>query len=265
VSLRDFSRPRTAPTNALPVETTRVETDRLIEQSADILRQNVSQALHSITLPQSDFDRCVDMVLSVHSDWKTMKERAFEIGRKLNDLYERDRNVYLALVNDSTVFPFDRSVATKLRTIGEVIFKERRVSIEEMPPTWNAAYEIATMDGPTLEYCRQERLLGPEAKIKALRDAKRKRKTVTPKTEADPIDRIEALKSEKAKLAQRKDALNDEIETIDRRLSEIEGELTAARDALFAPTGAQEGSEKAQDGSSGPVGEGRASEEQEAA
>jgi hypothetical protein len=156
----------------------------------------------------------------VHAEWRKAKQSFLAIGKSLLAVEQ-------ALTPDEfrrlskgaeRIFPFSETIATQLRQVARAVMSGR-LNETEMPGSYSVAYQIAVMDGPTIEIARSRNLVRPDVTRTEVIAFRREINT-QPTSQPQRLD-ISAVRREKARLTKLRAELADRLAQIDARIAEL--------------------------------------------
>jgi hypothetical protein len=136
--------------------------------------------------------------------WEDARKRFLDIGKYLIQAKKKlAHGEYMAMIHDD--LPFNVSIAFQLRAVAEAV-EDKRMTVEELPLTYSAAYHLATLNDDELTEARQRNLVRPNVRRsdvvdfkKALRDGGR------------ATNEAAGLKAEEQRLLQRLAKIREKI------------------------------------------------------
>jgi hypothetical protein len=132
----------------------------------------------------------------VHAEWRKAKQSFLAIGKSL-----------LAVEQELTADEFRR------------LSKSGRLNETEMPGSYSVAYQIAVMDGPTIEIARSRNLVRPDVTRTEV-IAFRREINAPAASQPQRLD-ISGVRREKARLAKLRGELAVRLAQIDARIAEL--------------------------------------------
>jgi hypothetical protein len=99
----------------------------------------------------------------VHAEWRKAKQSFLAIGKSLLAVEQALAPDEFRRLSKGTerIFPFSETIATQLRQVARAVMSGR-LNETEMPGSYSVAYQIAVMDGPTIEIARSRNLVRPD-------------------------------------------------------------------------------------------------------
>jgi hypothetical protein len=215
----------------------RITADRLIndERRTQINAQlDVFLTERSISLGEDQKGRVIAQLVRIHQTVSRIRDSYLDLGKCLLRISRESEALYEEITRKGTqILPFDYTVAIKCRRIAEAV-ETGRVSEGSLPATYTTAYEIATMDEPTLRLAHTRGLVRPDVTRAELVSLKRSsRVTTSPAPGEAPgilqarIKRIEERKA--AFLAEAQARVAD----FDRQLEALRSRLRAIEDRAY--------------------------------
>ena len=156
----------------------------------------------------------------VHVEWRKAKQSFLAIGKSLLAVEQALAPEEFRRLSKGTerVFPFSETIATQLRQVARAVMSGR-LNETEMPGSYSVAYQIAVMDGPTIEIARSRNLVRPDVTRTEV-IAFRREINAPPASQPQRLD-ISAIRREKARLTKLRDELADRLAQIDSRIAEL--------------------------------------------
>lgn len=156
----------------------------------------------------------------IHAEWIKVRQSFLAIGRALLSLQDRlTADEFRRLEQGADrVFPFSRTVLVQLRQVAAAVVSGR-INEKEMPGSYSVAYQLAAMDGPTMEIARARNIVRPNVTRTEI-IAFRREVSLEPGSNAKRID-LAGIRSEKARLGRMRSELADRLAKIDARLAQL--------------------------------------------
>ncbi|MFL5279801.1 MAG: hypothetical protein ACJ8AW_02085 [Rhodopila sp.] len=156
----------------------------------------------------------------VHAEWRKAKQSFLAIGKSLLAVEQAlSPDEFRRLSKGSErIFPFSETIATQLRQVARAVISGR-LNETEMPGSYSVAYQIAVMDGPTIEIARRRNLIRPDVtrtEVIAFR-----REISAPQTSQPQRLDIGSVRREKARLTKLRAELAERLAQIDARIVEL--------------------------------------------
>jgi hypothetical protein len=165
------------------------------------------EGIVNAVVPQADVEGYVREICRL---WHEARDKFLAIGEYLIHAKETlQHGEYERMIE--TRLPFQPAAALRIRTVAEAVRRER-LRREEVPCSYNTAYELTLLAPDELEEAKSRNLVRPDVylrEIKAFRAELR---------ESFGLDRHSALKRERARIVREMDRLR-------MRLAEIEEEI----------------------------------------
>ena len=176
---------------------------------------------------QDKIKQILDVRAEIHRNWTDARDAFLNIGRALLSLeatLSKTEFQRLRTGNDR-LFPFSDATATQFRQIARAV-NSGRIPYDACPGSYGTAYQITLLDDDQLTIARDRGLLRADVtrrEISLLRNETRGSFSSTGR-----LDRSQ-LQDEKRRLQKREQQLNSELDTLRRRLSELERLLSPSR------------------------------------
>jgi hypothetical protein len=157
----------------------------------------------------------------VHSHWGAAKRSFVAIGKCLLMLEKKLSHEEFKRLTKGTdrIFPFTETIGIQLRQVAKAV-TNGSIGEHEMPGSYSVAYQIAVMDGPTLEIARTRNILRPDVtrtEIIAFR-----REISTANTISEEGVNLNAVRRKKARLTKLRDELADRLAAVNAELQRLE-------------------------------------------
>jgi hypothetical protein len=156
----------------------------------------------------------------VHAEWRKAKQSFLAIGKSLLAIEQSLTADEFRRLSKGTerIFPFSETIATQLRQVARAV-TSGRLNETEMPGSYSVAYQIAVMDGPTIEIARSRNLVRPDVTRTEV-IAFRREINAPPATQPQRLD-IGTVRREKARLTKLRAELAERLTQIDARIAEL--------------------------------------------
>lgn len=155
----------------------------------------------------------------INESWGQARDAFLSIGRALLDLENvLSKAEYLKLRSGSErLFPFSDATATQFRQIARAV-ETGKIPLEKCPGSYGTAYQITLLSDHQLQVAYERGLIRPDVTRKEIAFLRKE----LPKTSSD-LPRVDptALRDERRRLMRKERQLNDELVSIQKRLSEI--------------------------------------------
>jgi hypothetical protein len=157
----------------------------------------------------------------VHAEWRKAKQSFLAIGKSLLAVEQTLTADEFRRLSKGTerVFPFSETIATQLRQVARAVLSGR-LNETEIPGSYSVAYQIAVMDGPTIEIARSRNLVRPDVTRTEV-IAFRREVNALPASQPQRLD-IGTIRREKARLTKLRVELAERLAQIDARLAELD-------------------------------------------
>ena len=156
-----------------------------------------------------------ECIVAIETLWERSQRNFLTIGRYLIAAKKKlPHGEYDAMILDK--LPFSRNTAHMFRTVAESL-ENRTIEPEALPRDYSAAYKLVTLQPAQLEQARSRDLVRPTLTRKEIDSFRREFTSTTTRMDGLP-------KSDKALLKARR-KLIDEMETIRRKIAEIDERL----------------------------------------
>jgi hypothetical protein len=172
---------------------------------------------------QAKISRILQVRAEIQKEWSDARDSFLAIGRALLSLEESlTRTEWQRLRQGSErLFPFSEATATQLRQIARAV-DSGRLPREQCPGSYGTAYQITLLSDLQLQAAQQRGLIRPDV---TRREIMLLRREVRPLADtAPPKGRINraALREERRRLAERRDALSASLAQVEARLRQID-------------------------------------------
>jgi plasmid stabilization system protein ParE len=180
---------------------------------------------------QVKISRILQVRAEIQKEWSDARDSFLAIGRALLSLEESlTRTEWQRLRQGSEkLFPFSDATATQLRQIARAV-DSGRLPREQCPGSYGTAYQITLLSDVQLEAAQQRGLIRPDV---TRREIMLLRREVRPLADTAPpkgrIDRA-ALREERRRLTERRDALSASLAQVEARLRQIDRVIGADMD-----------------------------------
>jgi hypothetical protein len=156
----------------------------------------------------------------VHTEWRKAKQSFLAIGKSLLAVEQTLTADEFRRLSKGTerIFPFSETIATQLRQVARAILSGR-LNETEIPGSYSVAYQIAVMDGPTIEIARSRNLVRPDVTRTEV-IAFRREISASPASQPQRLD-ISTIRREKVRLTNLRAELTERLAQIDARLAEL--------------------------------------------
>jgi hypothetical protein len=157
----------------------------------------------------------------VHAEWRKAKQSFLAIGKSLLAVEQTLTADEFRRLSKGTerIFPFSETIATQLRQVARAVLSGR-LKETEIPGSYSVAYQIAVMDGPTIEIARSRNLVRPDVTRTEV-IAFRREVNALPASQPQRLD-IGAIRREKARLTKLQVELAERLAQVDTRLAELD-------------------------------------------
>jgi hypothetical protein len=158
----------------------------------------------------------------IHSHWRSAKHSFVSIGKALLMLERTLSHEEFKRLSKGTdrIFPFSETIGIQLRQVAKALLSGM-IDENEMPGSYSVAYQIAVMDGPTIEIARARNILRPDVTRTEIITFRREISTSNMAHE-DGVN-LSAIRRKKARLTKLRDellarltAVNAELERLDK-------------------------------------------------
>jgi hypothetical protein len=156
----------------------------------------------------------------VHTEWRKAKQSFLAIGKSLLAVEQTLTADEFRRLSKGTerIFPFSETIATQLRQVARAVLSGR-INEAEIPGSYSVAYQIAVMDGPTIEIARSRNLVRPNVTRTEV-IAFRREINSAPESQPQRLD-IGTIRREKIRLTKLRAELTERLVQIDTRLAEL--------------------------------------------
>ena len=156
----------------------------------------------------------------VHAEWRKAKQSFLAIGKSLLAVEQALTPEEFKRLSKGTerIFPFSETSATQLRQVARAVISGR-LNETEMPGSYSVAYQIAVMDGPTIEIARSRNIVRPDVTRTEV-IAFRREINAPPASQPQRLD-IGTVRREKARLMKLRAELAERLAQTDARIAEL--------------------------------------------
>jgi exonuclease VII small subunit len=172
---------------------------------------------------QAKVSRILQVRAEIQKEWSDARDSFLAIGRALLSLEDSlTRTEWQRLRQSSEkLFPFSEATATQLRQIARAV-DSGRLPREQCPGSYGTAYQITLLSDAQLQAAQQRGLIRPDVTRREIMELRQETRlladTAVPKGR---IDRT-ALREERRRLLERRDALKASLAQVEVRLQQIE-------------------------------------------
>lgn len=185
----------------------------------------------SLMQDQAKVSRILQVRAEIQKEWSDARDSFLAIGRALLSLEDSlTRTEWQRLRQGSErLFPFSEATATQFRQIARAV-DSGRLPREQCPGSYGTAYQITLLSDLQLQEAQQRGLIRPDVTRKEIMLLRRETR---PLADSEPmkgrIDRS-ALREERRRLVERRDALTESLAQVERRLRHIDRLFSAEPD-----------------------------------
>jgi len=163
----------------------------------------------------------------IRKEWGDARDSFLAIGRALLALeYDLTRAEFARLRQGSEkLFPFSDATATQLRQIARAV-DSGRIPAEACPGSYGTAYQITLLNETQMRVARQRGLIRSDVTRREIMELRREVRVVD--AEPMPSGRLDIaqLREERARLAERRNRLADELAVVERRIAQLDDLLS---------------------------------------
>jgi exonuclease VII small subunit len=191
------------------------------EEALDTIREVFTGT--SLMQDQAKVSRILQVRAEIQKEWSDARDSFLAIGRALLSLEDSlTRTEWQRLRQSSEkLFPFSEATATQLRQIARAV-DSGRLPREQCPGSYGTAYQITLLSDAQLQAAQQRGLIRPDVTRREIMELRQEIRlladTAVPKGR---IDRT-ALREERRRLLERRDALKASLAQVEVRLQQIE-------------------------------------------
>jgi exonuclease VII small subunit len=191
------------------------------EEALDTIREVFTGT--SLMQDQAKVSRILQVRAEIQKEWSDARDSFLAIGRALLSLEDSlTRTEWQRLRQSSEkLFPFSEATATQLRQIARAV-DSGRLPREQCPGSYGTAYQITLLSDAQLQAAQQRGLIRPDVTRREIMELRQETRlladTAVPKGR---IDRT-ALREERRRLLERRDALKASLAQVEVRLQQIE-------------------------------------------
>src|SRR4051812_48735080 len=155
-------------------------------------RESIAAALEHELRGLTDTQRrnAISDIVTIRTDVAEIDKRYCNIACTLYMIAKETKNVFKAITRDPKLLNLDKGRISKLKTIGQAIHA-KKVQIEWLPRSMNAAYEIAKLDQELIEQGRQAGQIGRETRYEPIRAWIQSQQEVIAPPKPDTVDNID--------------------------------------------------------------------------
>jgi hypothetical protein len=196
---------------------------RSLAVTQDLAVLNALEAIFEGTAVMADEHKAQMLVQvrhEVHAEWRKAKQSFLAIGKSLLAVEQTLTADEFRRLSKGTerIFPFSETIATQLRQVARAVMSGR-LNETEIPGSYSVAYQIAVMDGPTIEIARSRNLVRPDVTRTEV-IAFRREINAPPASQPQRLD-IGAVRREKARLTKLRAELAERLAQIDARIADL--------------------------------------------
>jgi hypothetical protein len=196
----------------------RVEVETLDTSPASLPPRARDEAIANATVHFKDEQHAVAVITNL---WNEARAKFLAIGRNLREAKWRYPKAFEKTILPQ--LPFGKQVAYQLRTIAEAV-DGRRFTADEIPQSYGAAYQLATLDEGDFKKAREEGLVRPDVQRRTIEEWKRQRYM---RLRLESEGKVALLREERTSLHVESERLRDKLSAISTRLTEIDGQIAA--------------------------------------
>jgi hypothetical protein len=155
-------------------------------------RESIAAALERELRGLTDTQRrnAISDIIAIRTDVAEIDKRYCNIACTLYTISKEAKSVFKAITRNSKLLNLDKGRISKLRTIGQAIYA-KKVQIDWLPRSMNAAYEIAKLDQELIERGRQAGQIGRETRYEPIRAWIQSQQEVIAPPKPDTVDSID--------------------------------------------------------------------------
>jgi hypothetical protein len=156
----------------------------------------------------------------VHSHWRSAKHAFVAIGKALLMLERSLSHEEFKRLSKGTdrIFPFSETIGIQLRQVAKAV-ASGALNENEMPGSYSVAYQIAVMDGPTIEIARARNILRPNVTRTEI-IAFRREISIANTAQEEGVN-LSAIRRKKARLTKLRDELMDRLNAVNAELEKL--------------------------------------------
>jgi exonuclease VII small subunit len=191
------------------------------EDALDTIREVFTGT--SLMQDQAKVARILQVRAEIQKEWSDARDSFLAIGRALLSLEDSlTRTEWQRLRQSSEkLFPFSEATATQLRQIARAV-DSGRLPREQCPGSYGTAYQITLLSDAQLQAAQQRGLIRPDVTRREIMELRQETRLLA--DTAAPKGRIDrtALREERRRLLERRDALKASLAQVEVRLQQIE-------------------------------------------
>lgn len=224
-ALRDFLLAEEPDGQAVILPDPRASAMRQLGEAEDEALNTIREVFSGTSLMQdrAKVSRILQVRAEIQKEWSDARDSFLAIGRALLSLEESlTRTEWQRLRQSSErLFPFSEATATQLRQIARAV-DSGRLPREQCPGSYGTAYQITLLSDAQLQAAQERGLIRPDVTRREIMVLRRETRLLadTPLPRGR-IDRA-ALKDERRRLMERRDALRASLAQIEERLRQID-------------------------------------------
>lgn len=191
------------------------------EEALDTIREVFTGT--GLMQDETKVSRILQVRAEIQKEWSDARDSFLAIGRALLSLEETlTRTEWQRLRQSSEkLFPFSEATATQLRQIARAV-DSGRLPREQCPGSYGTAYQITLLSDAQLQAAQDRGLIRPDVTRREIMVLRRETRlladTSVPKGRVDRA----ALREERRRLTERRDALKASLAQIETRLRQID-------------------------------------------
>jgi hypothetical protein len=200
-------------------------------------RESIAAALECELRGLTDTQRrnAISDIIMIRTDVAEIDKRYCSIASTLYMISKEAKTVFRAIARDPKLLNLDKGRISKLRTIGQAIYT-KKIQIEWLPRSMNAAYEIAKLDEELIEQGREAGQISRETRYEPIRAWIQRQQEVIAPPKPDTVDSIDA---KIRRLRQRQEDIQEEanirireitLEIHDLEIKKAEAARSSAKD-----------------------------------
>lgn len=177
----------------------------------------------SLMQDEAKVSRILQVRAEIQKEWSDARDSFLAIGRALLSLEESlTRTEWQRLRHSSErLFPFSEATATQLRQIARAV-DSGRLPREQCPGSYGTAYQITLLTDAQLQAAQERGLIRPDVTRREIMVLRQETRLLA--DSPAPKGRIDraALREERRRLTERRDALKASLAQVEARLRQID-------------------------------------------
>ncbi|MFC7556823.1 hypothetical protein ACFQU7_38345 [Pseudoroseomonas wenyumeiae] len=224
-ALRNFLLAEVPENNVTAVPDPRATTMRRLGEVEEEALATIREVFTGTSLMEdrAKVSRILQVRAEVQKEWTDARDSFLAIGRALLSLEESLTRAEWQRLRQSSarLFPFSEATATQLRQIARAV-DSGRLPREQCPGSYGTAYQITLLSDAQLQTAKQRGLIRADVTRREIMVLRRETRPLADKVL--PKGRINraALRDERRRLMERRNALKTDLAKIETRLQQID-------------------------------------------